>query len=244
MRELLCRVLEQVQRDPELRWFATIVETREVWMRHAFVDNARAFVEDGEAAIVPVRAIELDTQARRAPGLDRIEVGTATDRVLVADHVTRTRPAAYGDAFDLGPESIHFAATRRLWRGLGCTRDRGVLVAREGGRVVAAAVVEHGAEGVHLLNQLDLVRLYTLEPIGERFLAALLEGARAWFRRAGRPAMTLLLEREVRVPPEVLAQGRDLGAAELVLIAARRIPEVLETLHELLAPRRAAVPAC
>lgn len=240
LRELNNRIMEHWQLDPEFRWFCTYIQNKKVWTRFVFHDGMQRFRAGGEAAFVRFSALELPTSARLGGGGDGVTVGkpTAGEADALCDYVLLSRPRAYAEAFDLTRERLDLADNLRAWRGSRFERERAVLVARRRGRAVAAAVLELAADGLHLFGLLDLVRLYPLAPDGAQAFDALLDEASAWFRARDKERFCVLAESDVRLSAAALAQARDLGEADMCILAARRVPDLLELIHELTAPRR------
>ena len=120
-------------------------------------------------------------------------------------------------------------------RAAGFDRDRDVIVARRGGRPIAAAVLELGERGVHLFNLLDVVRMYAIAEGGEAVFHALLDEARGWYARRGRDRFVYFAESG---DPETwrLAGLRDLGPAYQCVVSDAVLPDLLDHIYEFTAP--------
>jgi hypothetical protein len=241
LRELNNRIMEHWQLDPEFRWFCTYIQSKKVWTRFVFHDGMQRFKSGGEAAFVRFRALEMSVGARFG-GDDALVIDGPSDgeKDALSDYVLLSRPRAYVEAFDLTRERLDLADNRRAWRGSRLERDRVILVARRRGRAVAAAVLELAADGLHLFGLLDLVRLYPLAPDGASAFDGLLDAAAAWFAARDKERFCVFVEDDVALRPETVAQARDLGEADMCILAARRVPDLLELIHELTAPRTPA----
>lgn len=249
LRELNTRIMEHWQLDPEFRWFCTYIQSKKVWTRFVFHDGMQRFKSGGEAAFVRFRALEAPVSARfdgGGGGFDGGGGGFTVDRAsdgekdALADYVLLSRPRAYAEAFDLTRERLDLGETLRAWRSSRLERDRTILVARRRGRAVAAAVVESAAEGLHLFGLLDLVRLYPLAPDGAAAFDGLSDAAASWFRARDKEKFCIFVEDDVPLRDETVAQTRDLGEADMCILAARRVPDLLELIYELTAPRTPA----
>lgn len=238
LRELLTRVMEHVARDPELKWTISYTQVKKVWSRGFYHDLAAQHVESGDAAIVRFRALEFEVDS--LPVNTAITVDNPDDDELIGItySIRKLRPRAYCDALDLVPKRIEMASIEQQWKRCRLERERHVLVARSAGKPVAVAILEIGADGTHLFGLLDLVRLYPLQPGGEESFEALLQQCGEWFRSKGKERFVLYLEEDdVRLPTTVSAHACDMGLADQVFLSVRKIPELLEHLHQLTAPR-------
>jgi len=97
-------------------------------------------------------------------------------------------------------------------------------------------MAETGEDGVSLFSLLDGVRLFALEPGGERHFGGLLDEARAWYRQVQRPRFCVF--DEGADPAPLLDLGlTDLGPGKLWAVSRDLLPDFLEHVHTLLAPR-------
>jgi hypothetical protein len=242
LREIHLRTYETIQRDPDAAWIIAYPQVKRVWSAQVHLDLPARYVDRGEAEIVRFRALEI-TAAQPwtvdGPVFDPLEIGCATAAELssLALELASLRSRIYLDALDLVPERMTLDANRRLWNRAELLRDRQVLVARRDGQVVAAAVLEVAAEGAHLFGLLDLVRLYAIERDGERHFPALLDAAKSWFRSHDKSRFVCFLEEGTILPEPIVAETEDLGEADMTILSAHRIPELLEHLYEVTAPR-------
>jgi hypothetical protein len=211
-------------------------------------DLPARYVESGQAAVVRFRAVEVacdaHAEADRTPdcGLG-YEVGVATEEetALLLQEIARTRPKAYVEALDFVPERFELTEICEDWSLAGLGRRRAALVARRNGKPVAAAVLESADEGTHLFRLLDLVRLFPLAPAGEDANAALLDAARVWFRSMDKTSFVAYLEHDTPMPEAFTSTTRDLGLADYVVLSADLLPELLEHVVEVTAPREPVV---
>jgi hypothetical protein len=241
LREIHLRTYEHMQRDPGLAWVIGIPQAKRVWTALVHYDLPRRYIDTGEAAIARFRALEVDCTVRRTlPPSVKVGPATAGERSALCRAVARLRPKPYGEALDLVPERLDLARNRRLWQTAGFTRDRRILVARDRGTATAAAVLEVASDGMHLFGLLDLVRVFPLLDGGEAFYPHLLEAAKAWFAAHGKSRYVCHLEPSSALPDDARAAMVDLGEADLTILAAHRLPELLEHLYEVTAPRAPA----
>jgi hypothetical protein len=240
LRDINLRIYEHVQRDPDLRWVIGYVQAKRAWSALVHLELPTRYVQTGEAAIVRFRALEVsvDIQWTLDEGPE-ISFAGAAEVAALARSVARLRPAPYCDALDLSPGRMDMGANKRLWQGIRFERERTILVARKNGLAVAAAVLELAAEGAHLFGLLDLVRVYPLVQGGEDCFAHLLEAAKIWYRERGRRRCVCFLEEGFTLPQAIIDRMGDMGEADMTILAAHRVPELLEHLYEVTAPRPA-----
>jgi hypothetical protein len=240
LRDVYVRAIEHTLADPNFRWlivwphesaeFATAVH-RTVALRYSA--NEQAY-----AAPMPV----YEATATPEPDEDTrsCEVAPATEEEidLFVRAIGARYPRPYSEAHDFVPERVHVTDAAHAWHAAGLARERGFLVARKGGRPVAIAVLESASEGLQLFGLLDLARLFPLAEGGERSFGALLGAARAWYRARGKTRYVYAAEGEGPAPPLVVAGGlRSMGGAELTVLPRELVPELLETVYDLTAPK-------
>lgn len=237
LRDIHLRAYEHAQADPGLRWTTAFVQASARWSKLVHYDLPYRYLDSGLSAVVDFHALELDVPARPARAPDA-NVGPATlhEREALLEALVPRRPLVYREALDLVPERFGLDKLRGEWAAAGLTRERDLLVARRGGRMIAAATVESADPGLHLFNLLDLVRLYAVAVDGVSAFPALLEAATAWYRARGRDSFTCLLEEGT---PGCAAQfsPRDLGAGSLTVLSTELLPSFLEHVTEVTAPR-------
>ncbi len=238
LRDIHLRAYEHAQADPDLKWVMGLVQESAKWSKLVHHDLPARYVDSGLACLHPFHALEIDTLDVRAQRPRGVEVGAPTEEELglFLEHVARNRPWAYREALDLVPDRLALGHLRDRWSGAGLTRERDLLVLRRDGRPLAMALVESADQGLHLFNLLDVVRLYALAPDGVDAFSPLLDAASAWFRARGRSAFTCLLEDG---SPRCAAglSVRDLGRGSLTLLSEELLPNLLEHVHEVTAPR-------
>lgn len=240
LRDIHLHAYERIQLDPNAAWIIGYSQVKPVWSNLVHYNLPMRQAPAGEADIVRFRALELDATNGPKPSVPReIDIGMANKREsqLVAFELTRLRSSIYCDALDLVPERISLGQIRTVWERVGLQRDRAILVARKNDELIAAAVLELAEEGTHLFGLLDLVRLYAFKPEGESVFPALLGTAKSWFKKQGRTRFVCLLEEGTPLPDECIARATDLGEAHMTILAAHRIPELLEEVYQVTAPR-------
>lgn len=236
LREIHLRAYEHAAADPNLQWAMGLVQDSAQWSKLVHHELPRRHLADGGASLTRFWALELDSSKSARPVRSEVSAATAEEREMLLDGLTRTRPWSYREALDLVPERFDLAATRASWAAANLCRERELLVARVGGRPLAAAIVERAEPGIHLYNLLDVVRLYALAPNGDATFADLLEHAGAWYRARGRDAYTCLLEEGTPACAAHL-RPRDLGRGTLTLLARDLLPSFFEHVSEVTAPR-------
>jgi hypothetical protein len=246
LRDIHLHCYEHAQRDASLKWLIAIPQVKPVWSRLVHHDLPARYVESGQAAVVRFRAVEIacdgDAEADRTPEYD-VGVATEEETALLLREIARTRPKAYVEALDFVPDRFQLTELCEDWSLAGLGRRRSALVARRSGKPVAAAVLESADEGTHLFRLLDLVRLFPLAPAGEEANAALLDAARAWFRSMDKASFIAFLEYDTPMPEAFTGTTWDLGLADYAVLSADLLPELLEHVVEVTAPREPVVPA-
>ncbi len=239
LREIHYRAYEHALADGDLDWVIGYVQEDARFSKLVHHHLPARHVGSGEAAVVPFRALEVTSAGRRIgslPGNARVAPATEEEiRVLLA-RIQVIRPHAYREALDLVAERYSLDAVAVAWQRAGLRRERGTLMATENDRPMAAAVLETADPGLHLFGLLDCVRFYALRPGGEMAYAALLEASRVWFAKRARTRFALLLEGG-GVEPSALSGITDLGAADLTILSAALVPNLLEHVFEVTAPR-------
>lgn len=238
--ETMMHGFEYPLRDPGFRWFVSWVQANARWSRWLLHDLAQRYCDDpSEACIVRFRAMEARTdETGPVEGLGDYTVVSASEeeRALVLDAIARERPLSYREAHDLVPERVDIRGIEERWRAVGLVRRRHLLVARREGVAVAAGVLDLVEDGVHLFGLLDVLRTFSLVPGGEDAFGAIVEAARAWYRAHGKHKFAYFVEHEDWTHAE-RAGLKDLGAADLIVISARYMPDQLEHIWEITSPR-------
>jgi hypothetical protein len=232
-RELYLRALEHAQGDGDFRWAVALVEAEDPWLRPVHTRFTERYSGSGQVLLQPLRLMEVGCAEPLTTGREGCTVALATpgERLLLTEHLTRTKPACYLEALDLTLARLDMQGIALQWRRLGLERQRRILVARCQGEPVAAAVLESGPAGTHLLGPVEGVQLFAFTPWGRNTYTALLEEARQWFARAGRSSFLLLGEDEGWQPPAA-APLYPLGRVWQWVLPARLVPEFLEHVHE------------
>ena len=236
LRDIYLHAIEHTQRDPDLRWLAGWVQESAGFSRRVHVDLPLRYLPERRTFIQRFYAMGGSCNEREY-SLDReVEIAPATlhevDILLAA---LSTRSAIFLDAHDLVPERIDLGEIGRVYATAGLRRRRTILIARRGGRAMAAGVLEMADNGLHLFGLLDVVRLFALAEGGESLFGALLESARDWYRQLGKSRFVYFCESADRAHARNAGLD-DLGGADLTLFPAELLPELLEHVHELTSP--------
>ena len=236
LRDLYACTVEPAMGDTGFRWLAAFIESTVPFVHRAHV----GFVErTGRGLLRPLRMIDVACDAltgHATPGLD-VGPATAGERALLAREISRTRPASYVEALDLGPEALDLEEAARPWRAAGLERERHVLVARRGTTPVAAAVLEVGPPGTNPFRLLDAARLFPLSTGGRTSYPALLDAARRWYAPRGRDSFVFLSEEEGDLEAARLRDEAPEAKPYLWLIPADLAPDFLRHTHEQTASR-------
>jgi len=236
LRDLLLHAFEHIGQSRSPAWFAAHYQVDATIGRltqHRFAERHQG---SGESCILRFRAVEIDSDTELPA--EGFEVGLATEgeRRALVEGIAEQRPAAYVDALDLDEARLDLREVTEAWGRVGLRRERVVLAARRHGVLRAAAVVEAAEPGLHLFGLLDVVRIFPLGPGGDGAIAPLLSAAARWFRERGHAKLIWLAEGDqsaLPVPPPL----RDLGLADMTLVSGRLLPDLLEHIDEVTAPR-------
>ncbi|RKI73304.1 hypothetical protein D7X55_05725 [Corallococcus sp. AB049A] len=239
LRDLYAHCVEHAQRDPGFRWFAAYVESTVPFTYRSHVGFAERMAATGRTLLLPMRMIDVECGDAPASSVPGLELGPATEeeRRLLVERIALTRPAPYAEALDLRLDTLDLRDVTRAWQAVGLERERHLLVAREGAKPVAVAILESGPPGTNPFGLLDSVRLFALSPRARLAYPALMDGARSWFAQRFRDVFTFLAEE----PGDVEAAGLHDAAPDakpaLWLIPSDLASGFLEHIHEQTAPR-------
>jgi hypothetical protein len=239
LRDVYQHALEDLQRHAEIAWLIAWVQKAARFSRLVHVDMPQRYLTSGRVQIWQFHALEADVTGVAPsvvpPGVELAPAsGGDLDRFL--EHVHRTRTRHYIEAHDLSPDTFDQRRLREQWGEAGFHRGRQLWVARTGGRAVAYALLESADDGLHLFRLLDVVRLYTLEPDAGATFPALIDAARRWF--AGQGKQRFICFAELSQVDALRGAGlHDLGEADAVLLPRQLLPELLEHVYEVTAPR-------
>ena len=239
LRDMHQRAYETAQLDPDLRWLIAYCQDKEIWSRLAHRDLPARYAPSERACVVRFRALEVPCAGPSQPLPEGLEISPAKPAEIggLLRFLARSRPRPYVEALDLVPERFDLASIKAIWGRAGLARERAVLIARRDQQPLAAAVVEAAEDGLHLFHLLDAVRLYPLAPGGEASFCCLLKEARSWYLRKGKEVFVCLLEGDTLLPTDLLEGLRDLGLADMSILSAELLPELLEHIHAITVPR-------
>ncbi len=242
LRDIFTRCCEYALADPECRWVIVYAEAHVAWNERSFFEFARRHEATGLVLSLPFRLMGVDVPALPAEpswvDAAPFEIGEATppEQAALLGQLCATSPRIYAEALDLVPGRLALGPCIERWRSAGLERERALLVARQRGEPVAAAILELGELGTNLFRLLDSVRLVPMRPGGDAAFAPLLDAACGWFRSHDRPSFICFGERG-RVSYEGTAGLNDLGEGRLWIIARELIPEFAEHVYQLTEPK-------
>lgn len=241
LRDVHMRAYGPFLRDSRVRWILGHVQVKPVWSTAVHRDLPGRYVGTGLAAMVRFRALEVSS-AEVAFHVAGIEVRPATSGEVekLLAWLERERPEPYRQAHDLVPERIDFRETAELWRSAGLSREREIWIAAERGVPVAAATVEDAEEAMHLFRLFEAIHVYPLvDDLARvrRGTAALLDRATDWYRARGKSAFTAFVESDDWIDRLLIPKHVDMGLADASILSAELLPEFLEQLGEVTAPK-------
>ncbi len=242
LRDVHLRAYEHAQLDPSLRWLIGYPQVKQIWSRAVHHDLPRRFTTAGLACVVRFRALEVPCNAPPAGGAGEYEIGRATPEEVKAflGWLAEARPRPYTEAYDLTPERIDLAENKQTWQDANMARDREIRVARRNGRMLAVAILEDAAEGLHLFRLLDVVRPFPMVKdvtVAAPAIDALVDSAKAWYRSKGKQSFCTFIEEDSWLTPAMMGTVDDMGLADMTILSAQLLPEMLEHLIEVTAPR-------
>ena len=238
LREIHQRAYEHIQAvDPQPGWLIAYPQVKRVWSRAAHHDLPKRYEREGLAHIARFRALEYPCDRCIEGPTFSVSLATRSETASFGSWLERTRPPVYRDALDLVPDRMDFGAIRHQWRKAGLLRERCLLVAHDGVRPVAAAVLEVAAEATHVYRLLDLMRVYAIEPGGTDAFPALLDAGREFYTRYDKPSFVLFQEGDMELPDATVAQAYDMGFADMSILSAALAPELLEYVYQITAPK-------
>lgn len=169
-------------------WMVTYTHSSDTAYTHRLhCEHARTLSLD-EGCVLPFEAIEISGVYEPVAGWAAdTAVGTATaaEMAATARALEARYPMPYLAAMALDCDDLGTSALGRLWLGSGLERSREVLVARRGGRALAAAILDMASPGLHVYGLLDKIRLVALESRGEEQFEALLAAAHGRYAATG-----------------------------------------------------------
>jgi hypothetical protein len=250
-RETLHAVYDQalrwVQFNDDVRWLVAWIHDSARFPRRLHLDFVSSYTDERVASVVTFRALEIPANPRDPLASEtRQRLGTPTGappsrgrptvRLAGSDdfpqiaRAAQTRwPASFLAAYDLFPP---FRARWSAWEEASLRRGREIAVAEIDGRLVAAAVIEHGEDGVHLFGLFDLVRIVPIGSPSDEVTTALLQYARAFFARLGKDSF--LLAGDPSIPPERWPTGAvDRTLVHCTVMSTSLLPELRAHLWEL-----------
>lgn len=241
LRDIYLHAIEDLLRWRDVPWLIGWVHNAARFSELVHVEMAKRYVASGRAFLWRFRAMEVDVGGPRVAPPDGVQIAPAgaRDVGLLLEHIAATRHPHYVEAHDFVAAAFEQRRIKQEWAAAGFARDRRVLVASAGGRPIAAALLEAADDGLHLFRLLDVARLFALAEGGTAAFAALLHAARGFYREKRKEKFIYFVEGED--PEHARAAGLvDLGEADGVLLPWGLLPELLEHVYEVTAPRDVA----
>lgn len=238
LRDIYVRAFEHPQADPDFRWAIAYLDAKVAWSKRAHLEFADRYRDLGLSLVMPFRLREGTSADKTCDSPEEWHIDRATyeETEQFLEGMVRTHPMAYRESLDLVPDRFGLELLTRSWKAVGIERERELLIAHKGDRMVAAALLETGETGSNLFRLLDAVRLFPLVDGGESAFLALLDAARDWYGSRSKSTFTVLDEHPEGTISEK-ARLRDLGDGHFWAISSLLVPELLEHIYELTAPR-------
>jgi hypothetical protein len=238
LREIYLGTYERLQFHPDVRWLLGYCKSDIRWMQRAHIEFVERHQQTGLACSFPFWLTECATEPGAAPNPD-VGVATAGQTAQLLEAIARARPWAYVEALDFVPDRFALAPVRREWGDAGFRRERETLVLRRDGQALAAAVLESTDAWVNLFHLLDSVRLFSLVDDADvvTLFAPLLQAARSWYYARGKSTFTCIWE-EPKLEPATRLGLSNLGEGRLFVLSSDLLPDWLEHVWEITAPRQ------
>jgi hypothetical protein len=238
LRQVNLHAFEQLQRDPGFEWTLVYVQEGGArWSHLAYQTFTESMLSTGLTCLIRFRAMESTRTFPTDHSGFRAGEATAEEQAYFFSALSRLRPPPYLEALDLVPERFDLQSIRNRWGRAGFSRQRALLVARDGAQAVAAAVLESAQDALHLFGLLDCVRLFPLTPGGEAAYPVLLGAARSWYLARNKSSFVCFYEAE-SLDAAQQSGLHDLGAANLMAFPRLLMPDFLEHLWLVTSPRR------
>ncbi|MEM9188570.1 MAG: hypothetical protein AAGF12_05315 [Myxococcota bacterium] len=234
LRELHAHAYELAQRHPEVDWLVGYVQESARFSRIIHHDFATQFVDDGRAAIVRFRAIEVPVRfPLPSPSFSNgtrpitVRLPSSDEFAAVMARLRETRPRPYREALHLTAHDFMMRDFTAEWGKTHCIRRRAMFVAHDGSVVRAAAICDAAEEGLHLFGILDALRIYPMTAPSPEVTLALLDAAESWYAGLGKHRFVFLDESlgPIDLGPE---RAIDLGLADATFMHCNLVPELLE----------------
>lgn len=234
LRDLFFHVYERAGANPDLKWLVAFI--RDDAPSFSKVLHREFVLTSPEGCAVPFQAWKLNITMKGTLSTPRVSTATLRQTRKVLHKLAEIRPAFYLEAHDLLPETFHQEELQDEWRFFGLLRERTLLVATDEGKLMAAAVLDAAEDGLHLYGLFDSARLFELEPGGIRYFGELLVAANEWFYGQGKNSFVCFGE---DLSPEIMqSEGAiSLGDGMVTYLPTRAIPDILERVSELTAPK-------
>ncbi|WP_426754657.1 hypothetical protein [Myxococcus sp. Y35] len=234
LRDIYVHSVEHAQRDPAFRWLASYVESTVPFVQRTHMAFGRRVAHEGQGLLLPLKMLDVSCDAPTHVSVPGVELRppNATERTLFAEHLRRTRLAAYVEALDLGPGSLDFGEAARPWLDAGLERERHLLLARRGDTLLAMAVMEVGPPGANPFQLLDATRLFPWDGAGRAAFPALMDAARQWYAARGRDSFVFLAEVDGDAEAAGLQDDTSGARPYLWLIPASLSADFLQHLHQ------------
>jgi hypothetical protein len=223
-----------VAQQAEARWLISYTQAEAGFSRYVNHRHASSLGDPSRACVLPFEAVEIKvSRDTRSPS--NIRVAGQSDTECLRQAVAVRWPLAYVEASGLAEPGLSNESVERLWAGAGLERRREVLVAVEDGQVIAGAILEFVAEGVHVYSLFDQCRLVAVTPEGQRAFDALLCAASERYAKAGRSKFVYFKDPDDPAVGEEL-ESLSLGVADINVFHRDYLGDFLEHVYLCLAP--------
>lgn len=234
LKDIIFHVFERAGANPDLDWVVHYVrDDAPSFSRVLFRDLILSI--PGSCG-VPFEVWKFGVSMLGDWSVPQVSVATCEQVGHVLRKLEAIRPKPYLEALDLTPDTFGQEELQHEWNVHGLLRERDILVAMDGGKVVAAALLEACEDGLHLYGLLDGVRLFEIEPGGRDHFGALLLSANEWFYAMGKSNFVCFDENGM---PEMMrsAGAKSMGRAVTTYLPRHATPELLERVAEITTPK-------
>ncbi len=226
-----CHTFEYVHATNGSCWALWYAEDKR-WNKLAHKAFVTKQCSTGKVFLKPFRLMETSCSGPQLPQLEGLEIGSPSPEEIgdLLSIASQNKSKQYIEALDLCPSRFDMQNIKKIMDNAGFCRERRVIVARQSGEPVAAAILEAGDNAMNLFRLYDSVRLFSMVDDGQLAYPILIEEARTWYRKRNKEAFVCFVE-DNNIETLEVSGFSDLGRGEMTVISVDIIPEFLEHIY-------------